>query len=184
MCSSDLVPDVEVTAETGNASAANINLITEHEVSMALVQNDVSYLAVKGEKPFNKPVENLRMIASLYPEHMQCISIVTAFRRKRKAQAHLDGFADLRLDVPLCTPAEESKRFAWFIFCRLSAYCLQMIWNWNTLFAAADMPRRSRRPCAGPPPVVRYLPALNSVRRSGSTRSWFCGNLRDRGEEG
>ena len=51
-------------------------------------------------------------------------------------------------------------------------------------FVAADVPRRSRRPCAGPPPVVRYLPALNSVRRSGSTRSWFCGNLRDRGEEG
>ena len=58
------------------------------------------------------------------------------------------------------------------------------IWNWNTLFVAADVPRRSRRPCAGPPPVVRYLLALNSVRRSGSTRSWFCGNLRDRGEEG
>ena len=69
------VPDVEVTAETGNASAANINLIAGHEVSMALVQNDVSYLAAKGEKPFNKPVENLRMIASLYPEHMQCITV-------------------------------------------------------------------------------------------------------------
>ena len=69
------VPDVEVTAETGNASAANINLIAGHEVSMALVQNDVSYMAVKGEKPFNKPVENLRMIASLYPEHVQCITV-------------------------------------------------------------------------------------------------------------
>ena len=32
--------------------------------------------------------------------------------------------------------------------------------------------------------VTGYLPALNSVRRFGSTRSWFCGNLRDRGEEG
>ena len=69
------VPDVEVTAETGNASAANINLIAGHEVSMALVQNDVSYMAIKGEKPFNKPVENLRMIASLYPEHVQCITV-------------------------------------------------------------------------------------------------------------
>ena len=46
------VPDVEVTAETGNASAANINLIAGHEVSMALVQNDVSYLAARGEKPY------------------------------------------------------------------------------------------------------------------------------------
>lgn len=69
------VPNVEVTAETGNASAANINLIAGHEVSMALVQNDVSYMAVKGEKPFTKPVQNLRMIASLYPEHVQCITV-------------------------------------------------------------------------------------------------------------
>ena len=69
------VPNVEVTAETGNASAANINLIAGHEVSMALVQNDVSYMAIRGEKPFNKPVENLRMIASLYPEHVQCITV-------------------------------------------------------------------------------------------------------------
>ncbi|MDO4787167.1 MAG: TAXI family TRAP transporter solute-binding subunit [Fretibacterium sp.] len=69
------VPNVEVTAETGNASAANINLIAGHEVSMALVQNDVSYMAIRGEKPFNKPVENLRMIASLYPEHVQCVTV-------------------------------------------------------------------------------------------------------------
>ena len=68
------VPDVEVTAETGNASAANVNLIAGHEVSMALVQNDVSFWAVKGMPPFKEPVPNLRMIASLYPEHVQCIT--------------------------------------------------------------------------------------------------------------
>jgi hypothetical protein len=67
------VPDVEVTAESGNASAANINLIAAGEVTMALVQNDVAFRAVKGEKPFKAPVTNLRMIASLYPEHVQCI---------------------------------------------------------------------------------------------------------------
>jgi TRAP transporter TAXI family solute receptor len=68
------VPDVEVTAETGNASAANINLISGKEVSMALVQNDVAFRAVKGQKPFKAPVSNLRMIASLYPEHVQCVT--------------------------------------------------------------------------------------------------------------
>lgn len=68
------VPDVEVTAETGNASAANINLIAGHEVTMALVQNDVAFRAVKGMKPFRTPVANLKMIASLYPEHVQCIT--------------------------------------------------------------------------------------------------------------
>lgn len=68
------VPDVEVTAESGNASAANINLIAAHEVTMGLVQNDVAFRAVRGEKPFRAPVTNLRMIASLYPEHVQCIT--------------------------------------------------------------------------------------------------------------
>ena len=69
------VADVEVTAETSNASAANINLIAGHEVTMALVQNDVAFRAVNGQKPFQEPVKNLRMIASLYPEHVQCISV-------------------------------------------------------------------------------------------------------------
>ncbi|MDR1379050.1 MAG: TAXI family TRAP transporter solute-binding subunit [Synergistaceae bacterium] len=68
------VPNVKATAEASNASAANINLIAEHEVTLALVQNDVAFRAVKGEKPFNTPVKNLQMIASLYPEHVQCIS--------------------------------------------------------------------------------------------------------------
>ncbi|MDR1649569.1 MAG: TAXI family TRAP transporter solute-binding subunit, partial [Synergistaceae bacterium] len=68
------VPDVEVTAESGNASAANINLIAAGEVTMALVQNDVSFRAVQGAKPFKAPVKNLRMIASLYPEHVQCVT--------------------------------------------------------------------------------------------------------------
>ena len=68
------VADVEVTAESGNASAANINLIAAGEVTMALVQNDVAFRAVQGSKPFKAPVKNLRMIASLYPEHVQCVT--------------------------------------------------------------------------------------------------------------
>ncbi|NLL36464.1 MAG: TAXI family TRAP transporter solute-binding subunit [Fretibacterium sp.] len=69
------VPNVSVTSETGNASAANINLIAGHEVNMALVQNDVSFWAVKGMAPFKEAVTNLRMIASLYPEHVQCVTV-------------------------------------------------------------------------------------------------------------
>jgi TRAP transporter TAXI family solute receptor len=69
------VPDVEVTAETSNASAANINLLSTHEVTMGIVQNDVAYRASKGEKPFTAPITNLRMIASLYPEHLHCVTL-------------------------------------------------------------------------------------------------------------
>ncbi|MDR2175893.1 MAG: TAXI family TRAP transporter solute-binding subunit [Synergistaceae bacterium] len=68
------VADVEVTAESSNASIANINLISEGEVTMALVQNDVAFRAVRGAEPFKAPVKNLRMIASIYPEHVQCIT--------------------------------------------------------------------------------------------------------------
>jgi TRAP transporter TAXI family solute receptor len=75
---SNHLSDVEVTAEAGNASAANINLLAGHEVTMALVQNDVAFRAVKGEKPFKAPVTNLQMIASLYPEHVQCITTKAA----------------------------------------------------------------------------------------------------------
>jgi TRAP transporter TAXI family solute receptor len=68
------VPDIEVTAESSNASAANINLIAAGEVTMALVQNDVAFRAVQGAAPFKAPVTNLRMIASLYPEHVHCVT--------------------------------------------------------------------------------------------------------------
>jgi TRAP transporter TAXI family solute receptor len=68
------VPDVEVTVEIGNASLANINLISKRRVALAIVQNDIAYYAVRGDKLFERPVKNLRMIASLYPEYVQCIA--------------------------------------------------------------------------------------------------------------
>jgi TRAP transporter TAXI family solute receptor len=68
------LPGVEATAKTSDASAANVSMIERREAAMALVQSDVLFRAVEGERPFQKPVENLRMIASLYPEHVQCIA--------------------------------------------------------------------------------------------------------------
>ena len=69
------VPDFQVTSETGNASAANIMLIGTRQVEMALVQNDVAYWASRGILPFREKVENIRAVASLYPEHLHCISL-------------------------------------------------------------------------------------------------------------
>ena len=68
-----IVPDFQVTSETGNASAANIMLIGTRQVEMALVQNDVAYWASRGILPFREKVENIRAVASLYPEHLHCI---------------------------------------------------------------------------------------------------------------
>jgi TRAP transporter TAXI family solute receptor len=82
------VANVEMTAEASNASAANINLIAKEETDLALVQNDVAYWAVRGENMFGAPVGNLRMIASLYPEHIQ---LVTLKNRDIKSFADLKG---------------------------------------------------------------------------------------------
>ena len=69
------LPDAEVTARTSDASAANVNMIAGREAELAFVQNDVALRAVNGEKPFKAPVRNLSMIASLYPEHVQCVTV-------------------------------------------------------------------------------------------------------------
>jgi TRAP transporter TAXI family solute receptor len=71
------VPSIHVTAKVTDASIENVNLVAEHAVSLALVQNDISFQAVRGEKPFKEPVENLRMVARLYPEQLHCV--VTRF---------------------------------------------------------------------------------------------------------
>ena len=68
------VPGVDVTAKATDASIENVNLIAEHAVSLALVQNDISFQAVRGEKPFKEPIENLRMVARLYSEQVHCIA--------------------------------------------------------------------------------------------------------------
>ncbi|MDR1471927.1 MAG: TAXI family TRAP transporter solute-binding subunit [Synergistaceae bacterium] len=65
---------VNATAETGNASVANINLIAQGEIEIAMVQNDITSWAYNGELMFEgKPLKNVRAIAALYPEHVQLV---------------------------------------------------------------------------------------------------------------
>lgn len=69
------VPDVIVTAQSGNASTANLNLIRSHSIESAFVQNNTAYQAYKGLDQFeNQPVKNVRGIASLYPEVIQIVT--------------------------------------------------------------------------------------------------------------
>ena len=67
-------PDITVTAETSGSSAENAALIAKHEVELAIVQNDIAFYAAQGESSHIEPASNLRCIASLYPEHMQCVA--------------------------------------------------------------------------------------------------------------
>ena len=66
--------DIQATAETGNASVANINLVGKGDIEVAFAQNDISYWAYNGKLMFKSPMKNLRAIASLYPEHVQLIT--------------------------------------------------------------------------------------------------------------
>lgn len=69
------VPDIIITAQSGNASVANCNLIREHEIESAFVQNNVAYYAYNGQAQFDgKPIKNIRGIASLYPETIQIVA--------------------------------------------------------------------------------------------------------------
>jgi hypothetical protein len=67
--------DVQMTAETGNASQANLNLIGTNQIEMGLVQNDVAAFAYEGKYMFKDPYKNVRAIASLYPETVQAIAM-------------------------------------------------------------------------------------------------------------
>jgi len=69
------VDGLQMTAETGNASVANLNLIGTNQIEMALVQNDVAYFAYNGEMMFDEPYKNVRAIATLYPETIQVVAM-------------------------------------------------------------------------------------------------------------
>ncbi|EHM09846.1 TRAP transporter solute receptor, TAXI family [Thermanaerovibrio velox DSM 12556] len=68
-------PDLQVTAETGNASVANLNLIGAHDIEIAFAQNDATYWAYNGKMMFKTPIKNVRVIAALYPEHVHLITL-------------------------------------------------------------------------------------------------------------
>ncbi|GHV26897.1 C4-dicarboxylate ABC transporter substrate-binding protein [Synergistales bacterium] len=66
--------NIQATAETGNASAANINLVANKEIDIVFAQNDVTYWAYNGKLMFKSPLKNLRAVAALYPEHIQLVT--------------------------------------------------------------------------------------------------------------
>jgi len=66
--------EIRATAETGNASVANINLVSNAEIAIAFAQNDTCYWAFNGQHMFKEPLKNLRVVTALYPEHVQLIA--------------------------------------------------------------------------------------------------------------
>lgn len=76
---SSKIPDVSATAQSGNASVANVNLVAQDEVETAFIQNNVLDSAYFGKDQWQgKPLKNLRVIASLYPETIQICALKSA----------------------------------------------------------------------------------------------------------
>ncbi len=66
---------MNASAQSTGASVANINMLKDKQVELAIVQNDITYYAVNGIEMFKEggKIENLSGIASLYPETCQFI---------------------------------------------------------------------------------------------------------------
>ncbi len=83
------IPGMNASAQSTGATVANINMLKEGSVDLAIVQNDITYYAANGTEMFkDKKVENLRGIATLYPETCQ---IVTLEKSGIKSVADLKG---------------------------------------------------------------------------------------------
>jgi TRAP transporter TAXI family solute receptor len=71
------IPDMVVTAQTGNASVANVNLISRGEVESGIAQNNVALAAYTGDKEQWKTpqVKSLRCITALFPETVHIVAL-------------------------------------------------------------------------------------------------------------
>lgn len=68
------VPGMNATAQSTGASVANINMLKDGKVELALVQNDTAYYAFNGTEMFkDKKVANLKGISTLYNETIQIV---------------------------------------------------------------------------------------------------------------
>ncbi|MDO4203878.1 MAG: TAXI family TRAP transporter solute-binding subunit [Selenomonadaceae bacterium] len=83
------IPGMNASAQSTGATVANINMLKDGSVDMAIVQNDITYYAANGTEMFkDKKVSNLKAIAALYPETVQ---MVTLEKSGIKSVAELKG---------------------------------------------------------------------------------------------
>lgn len=70
------IPGMNASAQSTGATVANINMLKDGSVDMAIVQNDIVYYAANGLEMFkDKKVTSLKGIASLYPETVQIVTL-------------------------------------------------------------------------------------------------------------
>lgn len=72
--------NINALAQSTGASVANINLLKDGKVELALVQNDTAYYAFNGVETFkDKRVTNLKGITTLYNETIQIIVLESSY---------------------------------------------------------------------------------------------------------
>lgn len=70
------IPNINATAQATNGTVENINLLQQNKVDIAFLQNDTALYAISGSEVFEgRKVENLRGIASLYPETVHVVTL-------------------------------------------------------------------------------------------------------------
>lgn len=70
------IPGMNASAQSTGATVANINMLKDGSVDLAIVQNDITFYAVNGTEMFQgKKVDNIRGIATLYPETCQFVTL-------------------------------------------------------------------------------------------------------------
>ncbi|MCR5437985.1 MAG: TAXI family TRAP transporter solute-binding subunit [Selenomonas sp.] len=70
------IKGMNASAQSTGATVANINMLKDGSVDLAIVQNDITYYAVNGMEMFqDKKVDNIRGIATLYPETCQFVTL-------------------------------------------------------------------------------------------------------------
>ncbi|HOE57669.1 MAG TPA: TAXI family TRAP transporter solute-binding subunit [Bacillota bacterium] len=69
------IANMNVTAQATGASVENLKLIGKKEAELAIVQNDMTDYAYAGAEAFkDAKVENVRVLANLYPEVIQIVA--------------------------------------------------------------------------------------------------------------
>lgn len=70
------IPNMNASAQSTGASVANVNMLQNGEVDLAIIQNDIAFYAINGTEMFDgKKFTSLRAIASLYPETCQIVTL-------------------------------------------------------------------------------------------------------------
>lgn len=70
------IPGMNASAQSTGATVANINMLKDGSVEMALVQNDIIYYAANGLEMFkDNKITTIQGIATLYPETVQLITL-------------------------------------------------------------------------------------------------------------